>query len=288
MTTSVRGNLLDLERVWLEANSPSSPFLPGSLHLELVWRHGLPYWSGLNEQDFLQLGRFVSGVRQLLDYQPTHLSWVPYGAYLPDALEAFSDFEEETTEREEEGRVEQRSENEIEEEPEIFPAFTLVSLPLSVRLNKPRYRHKHTPTQKNNHPPVIVQWPREPDRQGLREFMIEALIAEGIMAWPADSQTGRVENLEGKFSEGADNNKLAVKTKAKEEIILAVATAPWFGLNPAALPAQTPLPQPGNYSQLNNKNKAETFRPQAILAAQPLAVRHVAIALAKLDFHLFV
>jgi hypothetical protein len=284
LPASVRGNLLDLQRVWLDADSPTSPSLPVPHHLQLVWQHGLPYWSDLNEQDFLHLGRFVSGVRQLLDYQPTHLNWIPYGAYLPDELEVVSDCGEEITEQEEEGRFEQINKGKIEEEPEIYPAFTLVSLPLSVRLNKPRYRHKHTPAQKNNHPPIVVQWPKEAGRQGLRDFMVEALIAEGIMAWPADNQVGRIEEPGIEFPERPGNNKRALKAKEEEEIILAVATAPWFGLNPTASAAQTPLSHPN----AGRTRRAGTFRPQAILAAQPLAVRHVAIALAKLDFHLFV
>jgi hypothetical protein len=78
LSTSVRGNLLDLEHVWLDATGPASPFLPVPTHLKLIWHKGLPYWAFLNKQDFKNISQVTRTVEQLLKLQQTCLKWLSF------------------------------------------------------------------------------------------------------------------------------------------------------------------------------------------------------------------
>ena len=245
-SASVRGNLLDLERNWLLADSPASPYTPRPAHLEIVWADGLPYWSGLLPTDLVGLHNYMKGVGQLLSVQRSRLKWSNKGpALFADPrcanyppLDAIP------------GRVEAHS-----KESPLYPAYHLVSIPPGLSLRWPRYApHIHTPQEESSHPAVVESWPVGPDRAALRDFVVEALMAEGVAAWVV--LPGSI--LVSKFAP-TDYDRL-----------MAVVATPWFG------------------SSLNSSVQTETVKLNtraALLSSQTEATRHVAIALAKLDFH---
>lgn len=233
-TTSVRGNLLDLEHVWLDADSPQSRYEPVPSHIKIVWVAGLPYWSGLTVTDQAKVYHYGLEVSMLLQAQQTRLKWLDKGpAFFPDGRCANYSDKPSPTER-------------------LYPAYNLVTLPNKIKLRNPRYdEHSHTATEMSSHPPVKEQWPPNSSRGALRDFMIAALLEEGVLAWALPIGSIAINTFTPTDFEGT----------------LAIVAAPWFGSN-------TPPSQ-------------EDKSRDSLLTKSSQASKHVAIALGKLDFYLF-
>ncbi len=228
MSTSVRGNLLDLEHIWQDAISPASEWQPRPAHLQLVWRAGLPYWHGLTAEDLAAMAEVHRQAQDLLQRQGVRLQWLaPQAGWYPlFYLKTETDYRAELPQPVGLTR--------------LYPAYALVGIPRGLRPLFPRYDHRHTMADAAAHPPVKERWPG-PGRLALRDFLVEGILAEQIAAWPWP------ETAETTL-QPADFGYLAG---------LAVANAPWFSLNTNP-PAKVPPP-----------------------------VKHLATALAKLDFYLF-
>lgn len=204
----MRGNLLDLEHIWQAANSPRDDFEAAPAQLKLIWHEGLPHWKGLTSADLANINEFSSAVRELLTLHETKVRW---DSNFTSKLELTPLQDCNST--------------------GLAPAFTLVQLPSGLKVRRPRYDHSHS-TQadpKMSHPPVKVKWPRG-GRSGLADFVVEALLAENILAFRAS------------------------QFDTEHAQMLAIATAPWFNA-------------PGSWE------------------AGP--IKHVAVALCKIDFWLF-
>ena len=152
LPTAVRGNVLDLEHIWRDADSEFSKFELPPAHLSLEWRDGLPYWVGLTDDERGAMGKVEAEIGRMLGLQEIRMRW------LSDVIAG-------------------------------SPAFVPVGIPATIRPRYPRYGHSHTGKMaEDNHPPVRVRWPKV-GWDGLRAFMVEALIAEGVMAWPITDPT---------------------------------------------------------------------------------------------------
>jgi hypothetical protein len=231
----VRGNLLDLDHVWQAAGSPTDPYLPPPAHLRVVWKDrdgdGLPYFEGATLEDLTNMRCFSETVADILSGQKVRLRW-----NTQQWEQAYGN----TTIL--------QSLNLTLTKTNPLPAYTLVYVPRSeaLRPRRPRYDHSHllpasstttsTSASEMNHPPVKVEWPKR-GREGLRDFIVEALLAENIQAWPASSFDTR------------------------DEWALAVVTAPWFA------------------------DAADRVQLEDSYDHGP--IKHVAVAISKLDYYLF-
>ncbi|HEX2912266.1 MAG TPA: hypothetical protein VH186_15770 [Chloroflexia bacterium] len=150
-----RPNRLDLSRLWLKADSATSPHLPVPPHLRLLWKEGLPYWAELDGVELEATWNYVHGVIHLLEEQQTRLALdIAYWGYAAPGA----------------GRA--------------HPAFTPLYVPLNVAPRYPRYAHSHTDgVVLAEHPPVKVQKPR--GKSDLPHLVARALTEENITAWPA-------------------------------------------------------------------------------------------------------
>jgi hypothetical protein len=101
----------------------------------------------------------------------------------------------------------------------------------------------------------------------LRDFLVDSLVAEGIASWPWSFEQSLPWPNPG--------------TGAGEYIgAVAVATAPWFALPENSLLEPSKKPSISNSAILDKTNRIT-------LASQPPAIKHLATAIAKLDFYLF-
>lgn len=224
--TSVRGNLLDLEHVWLDANSPQSVFKARPRNLHLLWQGGLPYWTGLTGANLEALQSFEEQVGILLTAQGVRFGWGAGQSGWPPGQAPTQHWHWH----------------------DAYPAYLPLWLPTQqpkLRPRRPRYDHSHNNNaQGSGHPPVKVRWPSG-GLAGLPLFLVEALRAEGIAAWP--------------WSE-----RIAAATRSESDYVavvrLAVAAAPWF-VGGTLVPVASCL--------------------------WPEAVKHVAVAISKLDYYLF-
>jgi hypothetical protein len=209
----VRGNLLDLEHNWQAATTPTDAYLPPPTHLRVVWKDedGLPYFDGATPGDVENMDCFGETVASILSGQKVRLRW---------HREQWQQVRNNTTMLR---SLNLRLTN-------LLPAYTLLYVPRTetLRPRRPRYDHSHllpkSPLRSGaragagaegtnasadagapsmNHPPVKVKWPKR-GRESLRDFIVEALLAENVQAWAAPW-----------FDTG-------------EEWALAVVTAPWF------------------------------------------------------------
>jgi hypothetical protein len=196
--------LLDLDHVWQAAGSPTDPYLPPPAHLRVVWKDGLPYFDSATVDDVKNMYCFSEAVADILSCQKVRLIW--------------------NRERWQQTWFHVQAANNHNPQPQLpslnlgetVPAYTLVFVPRTedLRPRRPRYNHSHLAqgevtannTVKNqdmNHPPVKVKWPKR-GREGLRNFVVEALVAENIQAWTAPQFDTPIMQA------------------------LAVVTAPWF------------------------------------------------------------
>jgi hypothetical protein len=232
----VRGNLLDLKHNWQAAGSPTDPYQPPPAHLRVVWKDGdgLPYFEGATLEDLTNMRCFSEMVADILSGQKVRLRW---------NREQWQQAYDSTTIL--------QSLNLTLTKTNLLPAYTLVFVPRSsaLRPRRPRYDHSHlapgvatsnniakNQEQEMNHPPVKVKWPKR-GREGLRDFIVEALVAENIQAWAAPSFDTR------------------------DDWALAVVTAPWFA------------------------DAADTVQLEDSYDHGP--IKHVAVAVSKLDYYLF-
>lgn len=206
----MRGNLLDLSQIWKASECPEDDYELAPAHLSLSWHNGLPYWNGLSIEDLVNIFQFSQAVKNLITLQETKLAWED------DFWQHFCTQNLAILQSCNLARL---------------PAYTLVQLPSGLKVRRPRYDHSHSAQADPamNHPPVKVRWPRG-GRSGLADFVVEALLAENILAFRAS------------------------QFDTEQAQMLAVATAPWFNA-------------PGSY--------------------ESGAIKHVAVALCKIDFWLF-
>lgn len=147
-----RGNLLSLDRRWLAATSPTSPFLPAPQHLRLEWREGLPYWADLDGVELEAAWNYVHSLVHAIEEAGTNLTLdIAHWGYAAP------------------GRR--------------HPAFTPLYVPLFLSPRYPRYLHSHAGIVLAEHPPVVIQKPR--GRNDLPILVARALVEEGVAAWPA-------------------------------------------------------------------------------------------------------
>lgn len=190
----MRGNVLNLTCIWADAVSTNSESRPVPSHLQLWWREGLPYWIGLNAEDFAALTVLNTKVADLLTRQQSRLAWLPFA---PATVNLYPEW---------------LSSSELDENPvaePLYPAYTLVGIPGGLRPRFPRYDHAHSMGEMANHPPIKERWPK-PGRLGLRDFLVEAIQAEGVAVWQFAATALQLSPAESFIS------------------AIAVASAPWF------------------------------------------------------------
>ena len=232
----MRGNLLSLDRVWHSADSPADSYRPMPEHLRLVWLEevGLPFWAGTTTEDRANLVEFGQTVGKILAAQQTRLRW---SGPLKISGKAGSTWF---------GLINNWSEGDPNHtlSQSLVPAFGLVELPTNLKPRRPRYDHSHLLKEMTIHPPVVVKWPNG-GRRGLRHFMVEALSAENIQAWPAPHFDKWANVSEANTNKSEGDGELEA---------IAIAAAPWFNW-------------PGS--------------------AKTGEIKHISVAIAKLDYYLF-
>lgn len=255
---AVRGNLLDLEHVWANADSPLAPYAPIPAHLRLGFYDGLPYWSGLTTQDIEDIQLFSRQVQMLLFREQCRFLWA--GGYWDDVLAELKTVEANSSQTTPLDYLAGTGSNSSLVDTSVVgpkAAFTQVLIPKGLRVRRPRYEHTHgvntTKTNTTNSSevgavtvgaegaehakattPVRVRWPRG-GRAAIGAFVVEALRAENIQAW----EVAHPDLLLSQYH------------------VIGIATAPWF------------------------------VRPNVKASTESGAIKHVAVALCKLDHWLF-
>jgi len=179
--------------------------------LSLLWQDGLPYWGGLTPADQAAIATLTAKVADLLVRQQTRLKWLPYHNQSEGLYPLI--YPEQST------SLENLTETEVARSNpgaglELYPAYSLVAIPSRLKPRFPRYDHTHQAGDMADHPPVKVRWPVA-GRVGLRDFMIEAIQAEGVAAWPWPNTS--------LYLRGDAPDTMAYYIGA-----IAIATAPWF------------------------------------------------------------